>query len=93
LWANLTVAHYFFSLENRKLERETAGIAAWCRQAPQNWTGSKQLKITSLMYPIVSSCFLSLHVYRVRQLHTCMSYTIPLMAGRTSVKTTSECEL
>jgi hypothetical protein len=28
LWANLTVAHYFFSLENRKLERETAGIAA-----------------------------------------------------------------
>jgi hypothetical protein len=28
LWDNLTVAHYFFSLENRKLEGETAGIAA-----------------------------------------------------------------
>jgi hypothetical protein len=28
LWANLTVARYFFSLENRKLEGETAGIAA-----------------------------------------------------------------
>lgn len=28
LWDNLTVAQYFFSLENRKLEGETAGIAA-----------------------------------------------------------------
>jgi hypothetical protein len=57
LWANLTVAHYFFSVENRKLEGGTAGIAAQCREAPQNWTGSKQLKITSLLYPIVFIMF------------------------------------